>query len=61
MALAPGTRVGADHVIARLGEDGMGEVYRAHDPRLGRDRNDAHVARMLDGYRKAIALRAQTS
>jgi TolB-like protein/Flp pilus assembly protein TadD len=37
MALQPGTRLGSFEVLGPLGAGGMGEVYRAHDSRLGRD------------------------
>ena len=35
--LPPGTKLGHYEVQSLLGAGGMGEVYRGHDPRLGRD------------------------
>jgi Tol biopolymer transport system component len=37
MALAAGSRLGVYEVIGRIGEGGMGQVFRARDTRLNRD------------------------
>ena len=67
MSLAPGHKLEAYEVIASLGVGGMGEVYRARDPRLDRTvalkiLKDAHLrdgdqrARFLQEARSLAAL-----
>src|SRR3984885_9646457 len=37
MPLSAGTKLGAYEVLSAIGAGGMGEVYQAHDTKLGRD------------------------
>src|ERR1700746_2376655 len=37
MSIAAGTKLGSYEILAAIGAGGMGEVYQAHDTKLGRD------------------------
>src|SRR3954470_20179753 len=37
MTITPGTRLGPYEIVSPIGAGGMGQVFRARDPRLGRE------------------------
>lgn len=63
--LARGTVVGRYQIVSLVGSGGMGEVYRAHDPRLDRQvaikimrvafRDDANLIRRFEQEARAAA------
>jgi serine/threonine protein kinase/tetratricopeptide (TPR) repeat protein len=55
MVLAAGTRLGVYELSGALGAGGMGEVYRARDPRLGRDVAIKVLPDRLSGDPSALA------
>jgi serine/threonine-protein kinase len=66
MALAAGTRLGSYEVLSQIGAGGMGEVYQAHDTKLGRDvaikvlpEAFAHDAERLSRFQREAKMLAQ--
>jgi serine/threonine protein kinase len=55
VALAAGVRFGPYEILSALGAGGMGEVYRAHDPRIGRDVAIKVLPAVLSGDPAALA------
>ena len=59
MPLATGEKLGPYEILAPIGAGGMGEVYRAHDARLGRDVaikvSAEHLSERLEREARAIA------
>ena len=57
--MTPGTRLGPYEIVEAIGAGGMGEVYRARDPRLGRDVaikiSAAHFGDRFEREARAIA------
>src|SRR5438105_3766364 len=51
MSLSSGARLGPYEIVCAIGAGGMGEVYKARDPRLGRD-----VAITRPGCSKTLGL-----
>src|ERR1700719_4490338 len=65
MALAAGTKLGSYEVLSQIGTGGMGEVYQAHDTKLGRDvaikvlpEGFAHDAERLSRFQREAKLLA---
>ena len=55
MTLASGTKLGPYEILSPLGAGGMGEVYRANDPRLGREVAIKVLPEELAGSPEALA------
>jgi serine/threonine protein kinase len=69
MPLVPGTLLGPYEIVAPIGADGMGEVYRARDTRIDHKiaikilpaRLSAHLARKQRFKREATAIGASAT
>jgi eukaryotic-like serine/threonine-protein kinase len=57
--LTTGDKLGPYEIVALIGEGGMGQVYRARDPRLGRDVaikiSSAQFSERFDREARAVA------
>jgi len=66
MALSEGDKLGPYQVVARIGAGGMGELYRAGDPRIGagieiKARDISKVGLKIVGQNAVLAVMALTA
>ncbi len=55
MKLTAGSKIGSYEIVALIGEGGMGEVYKAHDPQLGRDAAVKVLPERISAQKEALA------
>jgi RIO-like serine/threonine protein kinase len=60
MAIANGTCLGSYEVVAQIGAGGMGEVYQAHDTKLGREVAIKFCRKHCPSSRKTFPLPARS-
>ena len=61
MTLAAGSKLGPYEILGQIGAGGMGEVYRAKDPRVGREVAVEDVQITRDGKTYAYSLNRVTN
>ena len=60
MPILPGRRLGPYEIFSAIGAGGMGDVYRAHDTKLGRDVAIKVLPQAFEQSRAIVSLPARS-